>query len=370
MFGIAPIATLRPRRTRPGLSTSWRNRTRLGFLLCAAGLSAAPSARAQSQDRITLYGRVYELVQSVEVRGAPSSVGRFTRVTDEGSRLGVRGREDMGDGVVAWFQMEMAFPADSSSSDFKARNSGVGFEGPWGTFIAGRWDSAFNATQTSIVDPFDDAGLPGIRGAAVNQGNFGRRDSNVVQYRSPRVPGFRTRWVYQVSEGGTGNAKPHDYSVELSHHDPGSFFALAYEKHIDQAGSAVRAGSDEDGRGMGGFFHFGPVKMYGQYGLYRRTGTEMQKSYLIGFDATHGAHGLLGTYQNSRNGGVISSAQPSCDLVGAGYRYRFSLRTYAIVEYARVSNQVGALCNFGSNPVAITAGQDLRGFAVGMRTVF
>lgn len=343
---------------------------RFGFLLCAACLSAAPSARAQSQDRITLYGRGYVLLQSIEVRGNPAGAGRFTRVTDDGSRLGVRAREDLGGGLVAWCQMEMGFVLDASGSEFKPRNSGVGFEGPWGTFIAGRWDSAFNGSQTSIVDPFDDAGLPGIRGAAVNQGNFGRRVNNIVQYRTPRVNGLRARGVYQLSETQTGNAKPHDYSADLSYFDSITYLAVAYEKHKDQAGSAIRAGSDEDGRGLAAFHHFGPVKVYGQYGLYRRTGTEMQKSYLIGFDATHGAHGLLGTYQNSRNGGIVSSPQPSCDLAGAGYRYRFSKRTFAIVEYARVTNQVGALCNFGSNPVPITAGQGLRGFAAGMRTVF
>ena len=40
------------------------------------------------------------------------------------------------------------------------------------------------------------------------------------------------------------------------------------------------------------------------------------------------------------------------------------------MEYARVTNQVGSLCNFGSNQVKVTAGQGLRGFAAGMRTVF
>jgi hypothetical protein len=35
-----------------------------------------------------------------------------------------------------------------------------------------------------------------------------------------------------------------------------------------------------------------------------------------------------------------------------------------------VNNKVGALCNFGSNPLAITAGQGLRGLAAGMRTRF
>jgi len=35
-----------------------------------------------------------------------------------------------------------------------------------------------------------------------------------------------------------------------------------------------------------------------------------------------------------------------------------------------VDNKVGALCNFGTNPVAISAGQDLREFGVGLRIAF
>jgi len=343
---------------------------RLGLLLLAASLLTASVGRAQVTDAITIYGQLYGLVESVEVRGEPTPASRRARVTDQGSRLGFRGKEDLGGGLAAWFQLETGFAVDSPGN-FAGRNSAVGLEGPWGTMLIGRWDSAFNATQVSSVDPFSDNGLPDITGAAINQGNFARRERNVAQYWSPRIAGFRTRINFTTNEDRTADANPHDYGASFAYLDTETFLAVAFEKHRDQVGTRATPGSDEEGLGVSGRHSVGPLRIYGQIGRYRRTGTAMQKSYLIGIEAVSAEHGLLASYQNSRNGAAFASAaQPSCDLVGVAYRYRFSRQTFLIAEYARVNNKVGALCNFGSNPLAITAGQDLRGFAAGMRTRF
>ena len=341
---------------------------RFGLMLFAASLCAAPLAYAQDPDPVTLYGQVYGLLESVEVRGGSTPVVRRNRVTDQATLLGVRGREDLGGGLSAWFQLETGFPVDSPGS-FATRNSAVGFQGSWGTFLVGRWTSAFEASQAGMVDPFDHLGLADIAGAAINQGNFARRERNAVQYWSLRIAGFRTRMNYAANEGRGAGVNPYDYAINFSFLDTVTYVALAFERHKDQVGGTPTAGSDEEGHGVSGFRHFGPLRISGQYGLYRRTGTLTQKSYMIGFQLVHGAHELLGSYQRSRNGGVASlAAQPRCDLVGVGYRHPFSPRAFFIAQYARVNNKVGALCNFGTNPLVISAGDDLRGFAVGLRT--
>jgi predicted porin len=337
-------------------------------MLLAAGLCVAAAARAQDADPVTLYGRVFSLLESVEVRGGATPAIRRNRVTDQASLLGVRGTEDLGGGLSAWFQLETGFAVDSPGS-FAARDSGVGLLGPWGTFLVGRWDSAFTACQAGMVDPFFHLGLPDIAGAALHQGNFARRERNVVQYWSPRVGGLRTKMNYAANEGRTASVNPYDYAVNFSFQDSATYAAVAFEKHNDQVASTPTAGSAEQGLGVSGIQQFGPFRIFGQYGRYRRTGTTTQRSYMIAFDFKHGAHELLGTYQNSRDGDVTASAaQPRCTLIGAGYRYRFSPRTFFMAQYARVDNKVGALCNFGTNPVAISAGQGLRAFAVGLRT--
>jgi predicted porin len=346
---------------------------RAGLVLIAGLLAGTADAQ---EDPVTFYGSVYPQLESVEVLGDGAFGSRRMRVTDQSSRLGVRGSENLGGGNFAWFQLEAGFPVDQPLQlpppmTFDTRNSGVGLQGPWGSFIVGRWDSAFYQSQTS-VDPFNDVGLPGISGAAVNQGNFARRDFNTVQYWSPRVPGWRTRINAGTREVTAPNgARPGSYGAMISHVGDTSYVAIAFERHMDQAFRAVVPGKHEEGRGIAGRQRFGRLRASAQYGSYKATGAITQRSYMLALEWLDGPHEFLATFQVSHDGGPVSApAQPRCNLVGAGYRYRFSQRSYLMAQYAHVNNKVGSLCNFASNHVTITGNQDLRGVAIGMRTNF
>jgi predicted porin len=343
-------------------------------LVLIAGLVAG-TADAQV-DPVTFYGSVYPQLESVELIGQGPSAAHRMRVTDQASRLGVRGSEKLGGGNFAWFQLEAGFPVDQplqlpAPMTFDTRNSGVGLQGPWGSFIVGRWDSAFDQSQ-AFVDPFNDLGLPGISAAALNQGNFSRRDFNTVQYWSPRVPGWRTRINAGTHEVTAPNgARPWSYGAMISHVADASYVAIAFERHMDQAFLAVVPGKQEEGRGIAARHRFGRLRASAQYGAYRTTGAVTQRSYMLALEWLDGPHEILGTYQDSRDGALVSAAsQPRCNLAGAGYRYRFSMRSYVMAQYARVNNRVGALCNFATNRIPITGTQDLRGMAIGMRTDF
>ena len=91
--------------------------------LAVAGASIAPAAMAQTANTVTLYGRAYVTLESVEIKN--STIGRRTRVEDQSSLLGVRGTEDLGGGLKAFFQLETSFRLDQNTSTFANRNSGV-----------------------------------------------------------------------------------------------------------------------------------------------------------------------------------------------------------------------------------------------------
>jgi predicted porin len=148
------------------------------------------------------------------------------------------------------------------------------------------------------------------------------------------------------------------------------YLAYAYEKHKDQNGATTVAGVNETGNAISAYYKFGGLKVSGQTGRYKRTGTETQRGDMLGLDWTLGKHVLLAAWQQSRNGGTTTAAQPKCDLVGIGYRYDFSKRTSLVTDYTKINNDVGNLCNFGTSPLTITAGQDPRGVAVGVRHLF
>src|SRR6187402_1962543 len=113
--------------------------------LAIAGATVAPAAMAQTANPVTLYGRVHLTYEYVEAKGTPSQARR-TRMQDQASLLGVRGTEDLGGGLKAFFQLETAFAPDQApgtNGGFAGRNSGVGLQGGWGSLLMGRWDMPF-----------------------------------------------------------------------------------------------------------------------------------------------------------------------------------------------------------------------------------
>ncbi|MGZ5071815.1 MAG: porin, partial [Usitatibacter sp.] len=124
--------------------------------LAVAGACVVPAAMAQTANPVTLYGRVYATFEAVEASGGTAAdVVRRNRVSDQASLLGVRGTEDLGGGLKAFFQLETSFKPDENNSVFAGRNSGVGLQGNWGSLLLGRWDTPYKVT-TIAVDPFGD----------------------------------------------------------------------------------------------------------------------------------------------------------------------------------------------------------------------
>jgi len=344
------------------------------FLAVTAALAAqaAPDALAQTANPVTLYGRAYAMFESVEAKGGATPVARRNRVSDRNSILGVRGTENLGGDLKAFFQFETLFIIDGTgATSYASRNSGIGVRGDWGAVLLGRWDTPFKMAHAARVDPFQDLSLADITGAAMNQGNFSRREQNVVQYWSPNWAGFEVKASYSANEGRTATANPSVYGASLVYAKGPFYAAYAYEKHEDQSGATVTAGVDEEGNAVSAFYRFGGFRLIGQYGEYKKTGTVKQKGWAAGFDWALGKHVILAIYQDSKDGGAAGAAsQPKCDLVGLGYRYDFTKRTSFIAEYAQVTNDNGATCNFGTSPLSIAAGQDPRGFGAGIRHTF
>jgi predicted porin len=132
--------------------------------LAIAGACVAPEALAQTANPVTLYGRVYVNFESVESKGV-AVLPRRNRVEDRVSLFGIRGTEDLGGGLKAFFQLETPFRPDQNDTVFASRNSAVGLQGGFGSILLGRWDSPMKITQTA-VDPFGDIGLGDITAAA------------------------------------------------------------------------------------------------------------------------------------------------------------------------------------------------------------
>jgi predicted porin len=368
--------------------------------LAIAGLSAAPAAMAQTANPVTLYGRAYVMFESVEAKGGATPVARRNRVSDQASYVGVRGTEDIGGGLKAFFQLEWGYrpddnvttaavgvpsptPGNINNTPFSGRNSAVGLQGGFGSILLGRWDTPMKVSQTA-VDPWGDLTMGDITGAALDQGNFSRRETNAVQYWSPNIAGFSARLHYTANEGkgnltvtGTTpaivlSANPSVSGASVSYSGGNLYVALAYEKHKDAfalvtgtgATATARTGSEE-GTAVAASYKFGPAKVSGQYGEYKRDGNVKDKSYFAGLEWAFGKNVLIATFQHAE----LDNSSAECDMGAIGYRYDFSRRTFFIASYTKVENESGMNCNFGTGPIG-AAGQNPQGVGLGVRHLF
>jgi len=352
---------------------------RLWMALACAWAGVAATAHAQKGEPdgdsvVTMYGRVYVMFDIVEAKGGTGpDLPRRNRVSDQSSLLGVRGTESLGGGLKAFFQLETGFSPDGAGGSFAQRNSGVGLQHErFGSVLMGRWDMPFNQTQVAPVDPFTDLSIADITGSAINQGNFSNREQNVVQYWSPQLAGFDVKLAYSANEARTATVNPYKTGASIQYGRGEYYIAYAYEKHHDILDGSVKAGATHTGNGIAGYFRLGPAKLMAQYGTYDGTGLKKQKSYALGLDLVFlQQNHLLVLYQNSKDGGAATLArQPECDAIGIGYRYDFSRRTMFQMNYVKVNNKVGNLCNFGAGTLNITSGADPTGFAAGVRHTF
>ena len=389
--------------------------------LAVAGACVAPSAIAQTTNPVTLYGLVYATFESVEATGGATPLVRRNRVADQSSLLGVRGTEDLGGGLKAFFQLETAFKPDQNDTAFAARNSGVGLQGGFGSILLGRWDTPMKVTA-GAVDVFGDRTIGGYQAGMLGSGvgglnpsgsaasapaatggfdGFDRRDQNVVQYWSPSWGGVAIRASYSANETRTATTNPRTVGASLTYTGGPVYVGVAYDEMKDfrpafsfTAPVAILTTAvlpKQRATAVFGTFTFGPIKLGALYDKVKRdgpsainatagtvTGFSEQKAWMGNVEWTFGNNQLKYQYTKARDGGptfvtsatVLARVEPDCKVNAFGYQYNFSRRTFFLAQYVKVDNNAESYCNFGSNRLAIAAGQDPKGVSVGLRHSF
>lgn len=336
--------------------------------LAIAGASVVPAAWAQTANPVTLYGRAYVTLENVKANG----VSERWRVEDNSSLFGIRGTEDLGGGLKAFFQLESGFRLDSNNSSFATRNSAVGLQGGWGSFLMGRWDSPYKVAGYP-ADPYVLLTLAGYWSSVQDSGNFGRRPQNVVQYWTPNFGGFSARVAVTANEGKTATADPKDFSAMIGWARGPFVVNLAYEKHEDQVGSTVTAGSEEEGMMAVVALTFGATKIAGIVEKIEKTGRRDRDNFYVSLVQSFGKHALIGTFGRTEGGHLNTAAgpEPKADAASIGYRYSFTKRTQMNVLYAKIKNNSTSAQNFPLLPVpGVGNGSDPEGVSFGIVHVF
>lgn len=190
--------------------------------LLAAALLTGFAGAASAQSSVTLYGVIdmgiqYQNIKSKSIhypigsgvagnnqtKTSMSQVG-LTSGVQNGSRWGLKGVEDLGNGLKANFVYESGINATNGGSTGFTRQSTVGLSSTsWGALDLGRRTSP-GTYAFSGIDPFGAA-----FGTAALDSSFGTqfiRYSNMVMYTTPNLNGFTGSVGYSFDTGLAGFA--------------------------------------------------------------------------------------------------------------------------------------------------------------------
>jgi len=282
-------------------------------LLALAVLGAFAGA-ASAQSSVTLYGRV-----DLSVGKASGSDDKYL-ANGSGSRLGVRGVEDLGGGLQALFNVEHRFNADTgtqTATRFWHARSVVGLQGAWGQGLMGRdYTTSFLQSQLA-ADPWGwDTVVAGSgQSRLYGHGVANVRNDSAITYRIT-TSGFSVG--AQVAEKGEAlsGAENNPFNVALSYKG-GPIAAAVYYEATGQETTAK-------GKIYGGNFSwdFGMVNV-GIYGAKSTSQFDQTGKSLVGY-----ATAPLGAGQLRASYGQLSVEGDKTDKIAAvGYHYSLSKRT-------------------------------------------
>ena len=324
-----------------------------------------------------------------------------------GSRWGIKGTEDLGNGLTVGFILEDGFDADTGSEDKTKvmfnRESSLFIEGGFGKLAMGRMGSINNGQSSwAKVGMINAFGTSDWGNYSVQVGNVmatAAQWDNMVAYQTPDFAGFKVYAQY-----GMGNAVTDYDSVENESssdryyalgatYNNGPFAAYFAVDSINYAswsnGSAAQPGDVDDSLTvtLGGSYDFEVVKVYlgaqyfdevklskfggviGATKLVSSTNDQMVKGYgitLTGDAPMLGGKAMFGIgYTDVESADSVDVATHDVDMqryvVSLGYDYPFSKRTdvYAVASYMQDSYEDKAL-NKDGDPSAYTLYVGLR----------
>lgn len=335
--------------------------------LLAVAVAAALPAFAYAQTNVTMYGIGDVSVASVK-SGNPGT--RNTIRIDSGvnstSRWGIRGTEDLGGGLRAFFNLEAGVTWDDGQAaglNFQ-RRSFVGLGNAAGQVLLGR---DYTPTFWSLLAS-DTFGY-GLWGNTLSYAGFyAVRYSNQVQAKTASMGGLEVYAAYSFGENSS--------SATPSSAGSGMDIAAVYNKAPLMLTGAYQvnknaAGKDQKVTSLGGGLTMGPFGMKAGYSQSDSKDQGGVKIKMLNAGATMnvGAGQLLGQVIQMKN----DSTGGKGTTLGVAYTHPLSKRTN--LHFSAASHRNNNAGTFGINTSAtsagtITAGADPAAFAIGVRHTF
>lgn len=367
--------------------------------LIALALASLSSAAFADATNVTIYGVADATFDVIRVSDNGNNTPNFNRVSTNGSHIGFRGTENLGNGLSAIFQFESEANFDQNSSLGLNRDSFVGLTGGFGKIMLGTIAGpSFNLAANLDVNTGDNisnntailgklGGMDATTALANGQrsissgSTWDTRFQNAVAYVSPSFSGLQATGVYVANETKNeipnAEIKPSLFDLGLTYTNGPIMVGTTYARQRD---SGVADEKDTEFR-IGGMYDFGMASVRALYG---RT-----KSETTGFEFKQNTWGIGGTYNVTANGKLVSQYYVARDLevngtdlgesggklFTIGYEHNLSKRTMLKAGYARVTNDDNTNgYDFGYNASGFASvganGFSASGFQFGVRHAF
>ncbi len=314
---------------------------------------------AQAQSFVKVYG-VADAGIVLDRGGAAGASQNIGSGVASGSRLGFKGKEDLGDGLSAVFVVENGYNIDTGKAAqgglLFGRQAYVGLSGAAGTISLGRQYAPYYKVMRDIVDPF----CTGLAGNAQNiLPGLGRVD-NSVEYQSPKWNGLSADVLVGAGEVAGDAAKNRTFDASATYEAGPLTLALTHHRQNDATGAAHDRNTMVVGR-----YRFGAVTAHAAFARNRNVLGHASRDALLGVAVRAGAAGrvLASVIVHRDDSGRDAHARQAA----IGYEYSLSRRTDLYAAYGHIVNRNGAAYTVGD---ATNAGTGTTGINLGVRHVF
>ncbi len=306
--------------------------------LVALAVAGAFSGAAFAQSSVTLYGRVDVGIQKTNtgtsiLSGSSGTAGEVNVVQGSGSRLGFQGKEDLGGGLNAIFQIEHRFNPDDGNVTAPAFWNGrsyVGLSGSFGTVKLGReYTPAFWVGLAADPWGYDTIGQ---MGTATLANSSALRFPNMINYKSPSFGGvtFEAAWVAHESIAATAD---YGLGANVMFSQGPIMLAYGYEDNVQTISA-----TDTKLHVLTGSYKVGPAKLIANWAQGEDSPTSVKRTnYTLAGAFTVGAGEFRAGYSSLKTD-IPSAPSSTRTKIGLGYHHSLSKRTTLYVDYGRASD--------------------------------
>jgi predicted porin len=394
----------------------------------ALAVAALVSGAAFAQSNVTLYGRAdlnytYSKSDFRKFQGIEEGAGYGSG----GSHLGVRGEENLGNGLKAVFRFEWGVAADSTGDigSGSGRYSYVGLAGNFGTVTLGKdQNPADRYRGTTGVMGFNTYEPITLFQGKLDTAMAATRWGDAIAYVSPEFSGFNFAGIYSFGEkvskskqddGSCTITQPFKYdgytipassgitadnkNLECADTSDAAKFGLGvryangplyltaiYQARLDDDSEKKFNKDGNDGYGskgwiIGGTYDFKVVKLYANYFRVKADhsgrayddskgfGSDKQTAWSLGVGIPVSSAGTIGVEYAQYKDDYKKSKDDGNNAKGysLGYRHNLSKRTWLYSYVSRIDNDRGINASWSKTGVA---GEKQTNFTTGIVHLF